>query len=105
MARRKNQPKRILLRDFKVERDEDGKVISITGKCAEKLDNKHYCPNSRQIAPQDAFQVARCKPCQRKLQHRKIAAKRKLRRAQAARLAKKQSRLAQNATLSRAAQR
>ena len=103
------QPKKILLREYKIERDSDDKIVSITGKCTEKVNGRQYCSNVRVIAPQDAFQVARCKSCQKKLQHRKIAAKRKVRR-EAIRKAKKAAfRAAQTAKLtparaSRAAQ-
>jgi hypothetical protein len=93
------QPKKILLRDPKIERDADDKIISITGKCSEKINKAQYCGNVRTIAPQDAFQVSRCKTCQKKLQHRKIAAKRKARR-DAIRKAKKAAlRAAQTAKL------
>ncbi len=93
------QPKKILLREYKIERDSDDKVISITGKCTEKVNGRQYCSNTRTIAPQDAFQVARCKACQKKLQHRKIAAKRKARREAIRKANKAALRAAQTAKL------
>ena len=101
MATKKaQQPKKVLLREYKVERDNDGKVLAITGKCTEKLGNK-YCSNTRTIAPQDAFQVSRCRECQKKLQHRKIAAKRKARRDVIRKAKKAAIRAAQIARLAR----
>lgn len=97
------QPKKILLREYKIERDADDKITSITGKCSEKVNGRQYCSNTRTIAPQDAFQVGRCKSCQKKLKHRKIAAKRKARR-EAIRKAKRAAfRAAQTAKLTPAA--
>lgn len=93
------QPKNIMLREYEIKRDADDKIISITGKCAEKLANKQYCTNVRTIAPQDAFQVSRCKMCQRRLQHRKIAAKRKARRNAINKAKKASLRAAQTAKL------
>jgi hypothetical protein len=96
------QPKKIMLRDYKIERDSDDKIISITGKCAEKTGGKFTCNNVRVIAPQDAFQVSRCKSCQKKLQHRKIAEKRKARRALERKATKNGTRAAHNAKLTKA---
>jgi hypothetical protein len=95
------QPKKIMLREYKIERDSDDKIISITGKCADKIGGK-YCVNVRTIAPQDAFQVSRCKSCQKKLQHRKIAEKRKARRALERKAKRTAARAAQSAKLSNA---
>ena len=95
------QPKKILLREYKITRDDEDKIISITGKFTDKIGGK-YCTNMRTIAPQDAFQVARCKECQKKLQHRKIAAKRKARRNLENKSKKTALRAAHTAKLSRA---
>jgi hypothetical protein len=95
------QPKKIMLRDYKIVRDDEDKILTITGKCTEKIGGK-YCTNTRTIAPQDAFQVARCKDCQKKLQHRKIAAKRKARRDLINKTTRAALRAAQTAKLSRA---
>lgn len=73
-------PKTILLRNPKIERDENGKVVSITGLCSEK-DGGKWCTNERTIKPQDAFQVSRCQEHQKKFINRRIAEKRRERTA------------------------
>lgn len=73
-------PKTILLRNPKLERDENGKVLSITGLCSEK-DGGKWCTNERTIKPQDAFQVSRCGEHQKKFINRRIAEKRRERTA------------------------
>lgn len=75
-------PSTILLREPKIERDDTGKVVAIEGKCT-MVNDGVQCESTRRIKPQDAFQVKFCTACQKKNNHRKIAAKRKDRRAAA----------------------
>lgn len=75
-------PASILLRESKIERDDTGKVVAIEGKCT-MVNDGVQCETVRRIKPQDAFQVKFCTACQKKNNHRKIAAKRKDRRAAA----------------------
>lgn len=72
----------ILLRNPEISYDGDGKIVTITGQCTNKISGK-YCTNKRTIKHQDAHQVYQCQECQKKLQWRKIADKRKARRAEA----------------------
>lgn len=62
----------ILLRapTFKIE---DGKLRSITGRCAGKLDNGSQCERVREIANSDAFQVSLCRDCAKLKQSRKVS--------------------------------
>lgn len=61
---------------------QDNKIVRILGKCNWKDElTGTVCDLTREIAPQDAFQVWLCTMHQRKLNHRKIAQRRKEQRA------------------------
>lgn len=81
-------PKRpILLRNPVFKYDETNtKVVAVIGQCTEEVfdpqgNSLGLCNNTREIHPQDAFQVRRCIVHQKRSNHKKIAARRKAARA------------------------